>query len=41
VRVVAWKGLKNRISVAGRPLTYQLIDERDYRAMQDLTDYAA
>jgi len=41
VRVVAWKGLKNRIGITGRPLTYQLIDERDYHAMQDLSDYAA
>ena len=41
VRAIAWARRQNKIRVAGSSFTHHRIDERDYLAMQDLTDYAA
>jgi hypothetical protein len=39
VEAIAWSGRRNRTGMRGRRVGYRLIDERDYLAMQDLTDY--
>lgn len=39
VEAIRWRGRRNRLGLRDRRLTYQVLDETDYLAMQDTTDY--
>jgi uncharacterized LabA/DUF88 family protein len=39
VEAIAWNGRGGRIGLRGKQMAYREVDERDYLAMQDITDY--